>query len=285
MNVSVVIPAHNRVDLLERAIKSVLQQTVPAEIVVVDDASNPPLANQLCSSSLDNIRLLRNKVISNAAYSRNKGVEESEGKYVAFLDSDDEWAPDHLERALMNLNDNVLHITPLKDMQKGEIWIENPVTHLFDEGGDFRSSGLVCKREVFNKIGGFNPLLNKHQDWDFVLRAAHSECCLRLGEKNTIKLDIAARERMSSVPNIEASRYFFDKHHVAMSHSHKAAFIGSVMRTSVMVSDRTSLDYCKAWVLEEDVFANMGLFDKLCWYLPKFGGGLLLCRQFLRTIF
>jgi glycosyltransferase involved in cell wall biosynthesis len=97
---SVVIPAHNRPQLLLEAIESVRRQTVTDwEIVVVDDGSNPPLVVPDDSR----IRLVRHPVAAGRSAARNAGVAASDGALLAFLDDDDFFTEDRLEIALEGL--------------------------------------------------------------------------------------------------------------------------------------------------------------------------------------
>ena len=97
--VSVIIPTFNRVDVLPRSIHSVLKQTFQdIELIVVDDGSTDS-TDDLIAGFSGSIRYLRqdHKGVSAA---RNKGIVASNGKLLAFLDSDDEWRQDKLEKQL-----------------------------------------------------------------------------------------------------------------------------------------------------------------------------------------
>ena len=99
---SVVIPAYNRSGVISAAIRSVLQQQLPAadwsyEIIVVDDGSSDDLDRALQPFG-GHVRLLRHKQNAGAAAARNTGVQAAEGALIAFLDSDDIWLPGKLFR-------------------------------------------------------------------------------------------------------------------------------------------------------------------------------------------
>src|SRR5262249_13181427 len=95
---SVVIPVYNRADTLSRVLRSVLAQTFQDfEIVVVDDGSKDD-PKSVCDSFHDpRIRYLRQENRGGGA-ARNAGIDAARGRFVAFLDSDDEFLPQHLER-------------------------------------------------------------------------------------------------------------------------------------------------------------------------------------------
>lgn len=104
--VSVVIPVYNRVEALEAAIDSVLRQTMPFyRIYVVDDGSPDwdrvqALAQKRYSHLHGKVWFFHLPENRGPGGARNFGIDASQGKYVAFLDSDDEWYPDHLEHHL-----------------------------------------------------------------------------------------------------------------------------------------------------------------------------------------
>lgn len=93
--VTVVIPAYNRAVVIERAIASVFSQTVaPSSVIVVDDGSTdgtPDLAERAGAT------VVRSDTNGGAAQARNRGILEATTPWIAFLDSDDEWLPHHLQ--------------------------------------------------------------------------------------------------------------------------------------------------------------------------------------------
>jgi len=112
--VSVIIPFYNRNTKLKRAIKSVLNQTHQNfEIILVDDGSTEDISNaKAFAKKYDNITLLKNKANSGPSVARNLGIKAATGDYIAFLDSDDEFAENKLERSLQYLvasKGNFLH--------------------------------------------------------------------------------------------------------------------------------------------------------------------------------
>ena len=93
--VSVVIPTHNRGDLLPRAIRSVLQQTyLNLQCIVVDDASTENTAQVVYQFEDDRLVYLFHESNRGASAARNTGIAHAKGKLIAFLDDDDEWDDD-----------------------------------------------------------------------------------------------------------------------------------------------------------------------------------------------
>jgi glycosyltransferase involved in cell wall biosynthesis len=99
--VSVVVPAYNAGETIGNAIQSVLSQTTSdLELIVVDDASTDHTLQQVVAVGDPRLRVLQLERNSGCAAARNRGVENARGRWVAFLDADDEWVPDRLERLL-----------------------------------------------------------------------------------------------------------------------------------------------------------------------------------------
>ncbi len=99
IGVSVVIPTHNRLDDLDLAVASVLEQGVECEVIVVDDGSNPPVA-PVGALKNDAVQIIRNDSPVGPCRARAQGIERASGEYVAFLDDDDIWLPEKLSRSL-----------------------------------------------------------------------------------------------------------------------------------------------------------------------------------------
>ena len=99
--VSVIIPHYNSPDLLRVAIESISSQTVaPREIIVIDDASGSQFELPSHCGDAIALRLIRETVNRGAAWCRNRGIEEATGDLIAFLDADDRWLPNKLERCI-----------------------------------------------------------------------------------------------------------------------------------------------------------------------------------------
>ena len=115
--VSVIMPSFNTAPYIAESIRSVMVQTYSDwELIIVDDASTDntdevvsSLMSSRTSSAItnsSNIHYLKNDRNSGAAYSRNRALREAKGKWIAFLDSDDLWAPDKLEKQIAFMEKN-----------------------------------------------------------------------------------------------------------------------------------------------------------------------------------
>jgi glycosyltransferase involved in cell wall biosynthesis len=104
-NVSVIIPCYNAADVIERALDSVLAQSVlPNEIILIDDASNDGTSSELSRlKGLHHdvaITVITNKSNLGPGFSRNEGWSRASSEWIAFLDADDAWDPNKLEEQL-----------------------------------------------------------------------------------------------------------------------------------------------------------------------------------------
>ncbi|MDI7218621.1 glycosyltransferase [Leptospira santarosai] len=183
-SISVVIPTFNREDKIIKAISSVLAQTLrPKEIIVADDGSTDSTVSKIqetFSNSYDGIRILflEHKGVSHA---RNRGVENATGDWIAFLDSDDEWLPEKLERQWKYCEKH----PETEILQSQEIWIRNgkrvnPPVYLskkdgwiFEQSLEFCSvtpSSVLLKKDLYENRGGMDERLPACEDYDLWLR-------------------------------------------------------------------------------------------------------------------
>ncbi len=198
-NVSVVIPTHDRLGLVDEAVASVLEQTFPdLELVVVDDGSTDGTAEHLAARFSD--PRLRIVVQENrgASAARNRGAAETSGEWLAFLDSDDRWLPRKLERQLEALAAHPDHPAAYTE----EIWYRNGrwanprKIHAKYSGWIFERclplciispSSILMRREVFEALGGFDESLPACEDYDLWLRLAARHPVLLVPERLIVK--------------------------------------------------------------------------------------------------
>lgn len=110
--VSVIMPSYNTDKFIKQSIESVIDQTYKNwELIIVDDCSTDNTDNVVASISDDRIIYLKNKVNSGAAVSRNRALREAKGRWIAFLDSDDLWSSDKLEKQIKFMEDNDYHFS------------------------------------------------------------------------------------------------------------------------------------------------------------------------------
>ncbi len=194
-DISVIIPTYNRAHTLPRAIDSVLAQSQkPREIIIVNDGStdetNAVLADYpgLCVIETDN---------NGVSAARNVGIEKSEGEWIAFLDSDDEWLSDKLEKqwdAICNDDKLICHTD--------EIWIRNGKRvnqmkkHQKFGGRIYEKclplcvispSSVMIHKSVFDDVGFFDESLEVCEDYDLWLRICAKYPVLFMDEQLMVK--------------------------------------------------------------------------------------------------
>jgi len=195
--ISVIIPTYNRGEVLERAIKSVLAQTYKNyELIVVDDGSTDN-THSILRKYKDKIRFY-SKLHGGVSSSRNFGLEKAEGTWVAFLDSDDYWLPEKLERQMEFLQKN----PDILVVQTDEKWIRNGVPvnpmkkHRKYSGWIFEQclplcivspSAVMIHQLVFNDVGVFDEDLPVCEDYDLWLRISLKYQIALLPEKLIVK--------------------------------------------------------------------------------------------------
>ncbi len=179
-SISVVIPTYNRVALLERALDSVLAQTLSAdEIIVVDDGSTDGTVSML-KSHYHGVNFIEqdNQGVSAA---RNAGIKTASHSWIALLDSDDVWHANKLERQVQELKNAPEHLICHCD----EIWIRNGQRvnqmdkHKKTGGHIFQHclplcaispSAIMIHGSLFEEIGLFDETLPACEDYDLWLR-------------------------------------------------------------------------------------------------------------------
>lgn len=181
--VSVVIPAFDREATISRAITSVLAQTWDDfEIIVTDDGSLDKTVAVVEGFRDPRIRMVRHERNRGAAAARNSAIQTAKGKFIAFLDSDDEWFPEKLTVQLGQLRvqpaDTCVSCTGviLHLLDRGirrEHRLEDSVDwcRRLTLGCDERpGSTLMARRDVFARVGLLDESLRRYEDWDWLLR-------------------------------------------------------------------------------------------------------------------
>jgi len=110
--VSIIMPSYNTAAYIGESIKSVLNQTyVNWELIIVDDCSTDNTDEVVASINDGRIRYIENEKNSGAAVSRNRALREAKGRWIAFLDSDDLWTSDKLEKQVAFMTENDYHFS------------------------------------------------------------------------------------------------------------------------------------------------------------------------------
>lgn len=171
-SVSVVIPTYKRATLVPRAIRSVLNQTYRhLEVLVVDDCSPDDTGSVVQAIADDRIRYLRhetNKGLASAA--RNTGIRAATGEFIAFLDDDDEWRPDKLEKQIPAMKDyDAVLCMAAADGCPARVHRRPSITLEDLRKGSFCPSSLLAKASVLRDVM-FDESLRQGEDWDELIR-------------------------------------------------------------------------------------------------------------------
>jgi len=224
-SISVVIPTYNRALLVTRAIETVLNQSVPAnEIVVVDDGSKDDTC-QVLEKLGASINLVRqpNAGLSGA---RNTGVMQAKSEWIAFLDDDDEYTPNRLEiiqESIRRHPEAVVHMSNIaivgQDGSEVDLYslrghrvtehmrLERPL--LWGMRGAAFAQGLVIRRDVLLDAGLFRKTF--YEDMDLFVRLAFkgawtvdSRCTVRLIRRPGEDLNLSSLWKSKPLENYEA---------------------------------------------------------------------------------
>ncbi len=185
--VSVIVPTYNRAHLLGRALQSIMNQTYKDfEVIVVDDGSIDNTEEIVRSFRALGIRYIRHEKNKGEAAARNTGILAAKGEFIAFLDSDDEWLPEKLEKQMAVFQCNSLRVgvvysnmCEIERNGKRRIW-RSP-TFMPDDGHFHRRAlnyqvygigigSSIVRKACFEKVGLFDERLSYYVDFDFFIR-------------------------------------------------------------------------------------------------------------------
>lgn len=212
ISVSVVIPVYNGEDFLNDAVSSILRQTRQVdEIIVVDDGSRDSshaLSLAISKSSSVPIKVFKQCNLGVAA-ARNLGLQKSSGDLVAFLDVDDIWTNQKIEKQLSYykksenynaflfsdyyLDDEIEECRAFSEYNDFSVCTANDFSKESFQLSFLRrnfvgtASTIIFNREIAMKIGGFNVRLNHSEDFDFILRYSQHGAILAVNEPLVIK--------------------------------------------------------------------------------------------------
>jgi len=186
--VSVIIPTHNRPELLRQTLISVSSQTFPdIEIVVVDDGSPDPGAVKNVCAQFRGMQFYRQEKEGRSA-ARNLGVAASSGELIAFIDDDDLWDADKLQRQVEILQKNAqvdlvhcpVRIIDAAGRETGQTiaadhsnWRSGRVFSHAVRQCIVKSPAPLLRRRAFEMSGGFDVALDHGEDWDLWARIAY----------------------------------------------------------------------------------------------------------------
>jgi len=206
--ISVVIVSYNRPLEVQGTVRSLLNQSVkPFEILVIDDSSNPPLR---IAASFPNLKLIRFDKERGLSNSRNFGINESKGEYVAFLDDDtvpsQHWLEAVQKGAVSGADVLGGPLRPLYKAKPPNWWTEKDFGYYAGVGNIYGEriwgANMIFKKEVFSKIGFFDSRLGRQKgkllssEEDKLIRKARL-CCHYLFLPEAEVLHVVPSKRMT----------------------------------------------------------------------------------------
>ncbi|WP_225858101.1 glycosyltransferase family 2 protein [Rhodococcus wratislaviensis] len=251
---SVVIPTTGR-SSLARAVSSVSEQTVSAEVVVVVDEHERYGAVKEQLRDFD-CRVLATPGNMGGAYARNLGAAQSDSDFVAFLDDDDWWERDKLESQFREMehvdpSENVLSATGMTfHRARGCKRIPDIVLSSPTQAADYlvqrprlrfgthaiQTSSLLISRSMFDEIK-WSESLHKHQDWDFVARVLSVPGVRFVWvDRPLVHVAQGSSNSISRTANWRASHQFLVEHRHRLSKTAQADFIFTHILRSALAS-------------------------------------------------
>jgi glycosyltransferase involved in cell wall biosynthesis len=193
--ISCIVPVYNGERFLSEALDSMLSQThSPIEVIVVDDGSTDGTP-QVVARYGDRVRSIRQEN-AGPVIARNTGLGAAKGRFIAFLDADDKWSPDKLERqvAFLQANPQVdACVTHVQNFWEEELASEQEAFKEHKRGRPipgYVTQTLLARREAFEKVGEFNTELAHGDSADWFLRARE------LGVEIALMPDVLVHRRM-----------------------------------------------------------------------------------------
>ena len=253
--VSVIIPTYGIPVFLNKAIESVFNQTlVDLEIIIVDDNDPDTEARFLTekivhkhSKSSKSINYLKHQKNKNGAAARNTGIAVAKGKYISFLDSDDEYAAQRMEKCY-----NIMEKSTLKDagvytgcefkrkgktyhihkkVKEGNFILETLAgTFMFSTG-----SNIFVRKNVVEELNGFDESFLRHQDYEFLVRLFENYNLKAISEvlvtKNNENFNLPVVQTMIQIKaqylskfdsvikkmNLKNQNFIFESHYISIA--------------------------------------------------------------------
>lgn len=223
--VSIIIPSYKGSSIIGKTLDGVKNQTYKnIEIIVVDDngiGTEEQFKTQNVVEKYKKVRYIAHEENKRGSAARNTGIRVSSGRYIAFLDDDDIWHSQKIEKQvdMLEKTDNTCGL------------VYGPFVMVYEDGtaeiikndcqgglydfliGKIRigSSLMMIKREVIKKVGEFDETFVRHQDWEFITRIAQYYKMSFSSDAWTIKY-VTRRNSPNQIEIIENNRlYFLDK--------------------------------------------------------------------------
>lgn len=277
VSVSVIIPAYNQGNTISKTLASVLPQIKAGiEVIVVDDGSTDN--TKVVIQEFDSQKVIRYYYTMNRGVcaARNFGAIVSEGRYLVFLDGDDELMPNYFNSAeliILQQEPDFIFVGAsfyVDSILQKDVFPTHPYGKLSEEGL-FLAGTFFVRKEVFQSLGGYDDHIRYGENTEFSIRVNSgrfskvfiNECLLRVNQVSN---------RRSSTPSnlIKSINYTLIKHHAYFT-KHPLAFLGykqilavSYLRNGDLEAGRMEL--WRAWLLRPNKLIT--LIRLILTYLP-----------------
>lgn len=225
--VSVIIPCWNRSKTIEKSIDSALYQTfMPNEIIVCDDGSTDDSITKIRKSFPSSIASNKLKIIKTRHYgvsnARNQALKSSNGDFLAYLDSDNTWHPDHLLFLVyfINYKNGFDLVYSTRKLYGSRVNGKISKINLFDYrklliGNYIDLNCILHTRKLYEKLGGFDSILKRLVDWDLVLKYTNPKLKTKVRSLNIATVNYWRNKKyfinISNNEDWESSREIIDR--------------------------------------------------------------------------
>lgn len=235
-SVTIILPTHNRVALLPRAITSVLSQDYDdLQLIVVDDASTDDTQAVVRQVEDDRIRYIRLADNQGAVAARNAGISAAQSEFIGFQDSDDEWLPGKLKKQMLVFRKGGPSVDIVYcgfQRVSGQSVVEVPGPHIGATSGDLSrtilyenfvtTQSLILRRRCLENVGMFFEDLPRFQDWELVIRLAQQYRFHFVNEPLVKVYDTPGNITSDPEAGARALRMILERHHAKIGSDRRA---------------------------------------------------------------
>lgn len=291
--ISIIIPTFGRPQNLERALNSVIQQTYNKwEVIVVDD-NNPDSENRMLTENImkkyfNNIQIkyIKHEKNKNGSAARNTGIKAAQGDVISFLDDDDEYTCDRLEKCIKALNES--ESSSVGGVYTGCIFKKNNRVYRKIEkaaSGNFlketlaatfqshSGSNIFMPREIINLLNGFDEAFIRHQDYEFFVRFFERYSLIGINEALLIK-----NENGENIPNIkkmyDTKIQYLNKYQNIIKRfnekDQRYIYYSHYIALALMAEEANDMNLARKYYIKATSYKRILMIDYIRWVKNKF---------------
>lgn len=200
---SVIIPLYNKENYIENAIKSILNQTfTDYEVLIINDCSTDKSVEKAIPFLSEKVRLIHHEKNGGLSVARNSGIEHASANYITFLDGDDVWKRTFLEtihQLIVDFPEARIFGTNYEEVYESKTYQPRNGSGELPDGfsgylnffkinvrqGIYNHGSVCFHKEVYQKVGNYNPEIKFSNDIDFNIRANYH---FKLAYSNTVQM-------------------------------------------------------------------------------------------------